>query len=71
MATKQTLSERADALEEQQMKALGDKIVGKSLLYYLSDGEQSLGDTDMVATDRAADICPVGCVYDVVRKVFR
>jgi len=31
MATKQTLSERADALEEQQMKELTEKIVGKTL----------------------------------------
>ena len=43
MATKQTLSERADALEEQQIRDLGDRIVGISLLYYLSDGERSLG----------------------------
>ncbi len=26
------------------------------------NGEQDLGDTDMAATDRAADICPVGCI---------
>ena len=43
MATTQTLSERADALEMQQMKELGDRIVTKSLLYNLADGEQSLG----------------------------
>jgi hypothetical protein len=52
MATTQTLSERADALEEQQMKALGDRIVGKSLLYFLSDGEQSLGEGFGVGTGR-------------------
>jgi hypothetical protein len=44
MATqKQTLSERADELEEQQMNALGNQIVTKSLLYNLADGDQSLG----------------------------
>ena len=43
MTTSQTLSERADALEHQQMKELGDRIVGKSLLYHLADGERSLG----------------------------
>jgi hypothetical protein len=52
MATKQTLSERADALEEQQMKALGDKIVGKSLLYFLSDGERSLGEGFGIGTGK-------------------
>jgi hypothetical protein len=52
MATNQTLSERADALEEQQMKELGDKIVGKSLLYFLSDGEQSLGEGFGVGTGK-------------------
>jgi len=52
MATKQTLSERADALEEQQMKELSDKIVGKSLLYFLSDGERSLGDGFGGGTDK-------------------
>ena len=52
MATKQTLSERADALEEQQMKELSDKIVGKSLLYFLSDGERSLGEGFGVGTDK-------------------
>lgn len=38
-----TLAERADALEEQQMKELGDRLVTKSLLYNLADGDQSLG----------------------------
>jgi hypothetical protein len=52
MATKQTMSERADALEEQQMKELADKIVGKSLIYYLSDGERTLGDGFGVGTDK-------------------
>jgi [NiFe] hydrogenase diaphorase moiety small subunit len=26
------------------------------------DGEKALGDTDMAADDRAADVCPVGCI---------
>ncbi len=26
------------------------------------NGEQALGDTDMAVTDKAADICPVGCI---------
>ncbi len=26
------------------------------------NGERDLGDTDMTASDRAADICPVGCI---------
>lgn len=52
MATKQTLSERADALEEQQMKELSEKIVGKSLFYFLSDGERSLGEGFGVGTDK-------------------
>jgi len=44
MATRQeTLSERADALEHQQLKELGDRIVTKSLLYNLADGDRSLG----------------------------
>ena len=40
MDTPQTLSDRADALEHQQMKELGDRIVAKSNLYKLADGEQ-------------------------------
>jgi len=52
MATKQTLSERADAFEEQQMKELAEKIVGKSLFYYLSDGERTLGEGFGVGTDK-------------------
>lgn len=44
MATQtKSLSERADELEEQQMNALGNQIVTKSLLYNLADGDQSLG----------------------------
>jgi hypothetical protein len=41
--TNRTPSERADALEERQMQMLGDRIVTRSLLYYLADGERSLG----------------------------
>jgi [NiFe] hydrogenase diaphorase moiety small subunit len=26
------------------------------------NGKQALGDTDMAVTDRAAEICPVGCI---------
>jgi hypothetical protein len=44
MATRKSLSELADEHEERQMKELGERIVGKSLLYYLSDGKRSLGD---------------------------
>lgn len=43
MATARTLSERADALEAQRMEELGNRIVTKSLLYNLADGEVSLG----------------------------
>ncbi len=42
MAT-QTLSERADAYEEQQMKELGDRLIARSLLYNLADGERKHG----------------------------
>lgn len=52
MATKQTPSELADALEEQQMKELGDRIVGKSVYYYLCDGEQSLGEGFGIGTGK-------------------
>ena len=38
-----TMSQRADELEHQQMKELGDRIVTKSLLFNLAGGEQSLG----------------------------
>ena len=43
MAVDRTLSERADELEFRQMKELGDRLVTKSLLYNLADGDQSLG----------------------------
>ena len=43
MSNPRTLSERADELEHRQMEALGERIVGKSLLYHLADGERTLG----------------------------
>ena len=43
MAQTKTLSERADELEFQQMRELGDRLITKSLLYNLADGDQSLG----------------------------
>lgn len=39
MATTQTLSERADELEHAQMQELADRIVTKSRLHQLADGE--------------------------------
>ncbi len=38
-----TLSERADELEHRQMQEFGERIVGKSLLYNLADGDRTLG----------------------------
>jgi hypothetical protein len=43
MAQAQSLSERADALELEQMKALDDRIIAKSLLYHLAEGERTMG----------------------------
>ena len=43
MSNARTLSERADETEHRQMEALGECIVGKSLLYHLADGERTLG----------------------------
>ena len=43
MTSGQTLSERADALEHQQIQELGNRIATKSLLYNLADGDRSLG----------------------------
>ncbi|MCY4451287.1 MAG: hypothetical protein OXC01_05000 [Immundisolibacterales bacterium] len=43
MTTEQSISERADELEHRQMEELGERIVGKSLLYHLADGERTLG----------------------------
>ncbi|MDE0059935.1 MAG: hypothetical protein OXI22_01965 [Defluviicoccus sp.] len=44
MVNAPTLSERADELEYRQMRELGERIVGQSLIYNLAHGEQSLGD---------------------------
>ena len=41
--TTTTLSERADALELQQMQELNNQLVTKSLLYHLADGERTIG----------------------------
>ena len=42
-AVPQTLSEKADALELQQMAELDRKIIAKSLLFRLADGDRSMG----------------------------
>ena len=47
-----TLSQRADELEHQQMKELGDRIVTKSLLFNLADGKQSLGNGFGIGTGK-------------------
>ena len=39
-----SMEEQADTLERQQLEELGNRVVGKSLFYFLSDGEQTLGD---------------------------
>ena len=44
MGNAPTLSQRADELEHRQMQELGERIVGKSLLYNLADGEPTLGE---------------------------
>lgn len=44
MGNAPTLSERADELEHRQMQEFGERIVGKSLLYNLADGEPTLGE---------------------------
>jgi hypothetical protein len=38
-----SMSQRADELEHQQMKELEDRIVTKSLLFHLADGERTMG----------------------------
>jgi len=52
MNTKATLSQQADALEHQQMKEFGDKLLPKSMLYKLSDGERSLGNGFGIGSDK-------------------
>jgi hypothetical protein len=41
--TTKTLSQRADELEEQQLREFEERIVAKSLLFNLADGERSTG----------------------------
>jgi hypothetical protein len=48
-ASTKTMSEQADEIERKQIKELGDRIVTKSLLYNLADGEVSLGSGFAVA----------------------
>ena len=43
MADISSLTARADELEHREMQKLGERIVGRSLLYNLADGECSLG----------------------------
>lgn len=43
MSTTPTPDEIADELEHRQLLELGDRIVMKSLLYHLADGERTLG----------------------------
>ena len=42
-AVPQTMSERADALELEQMRAMDGRIIVKSLLFNLADGHQTMG----------------------------
>ncbi len=42
-ATAQSMNERADALELQQMKEMDDRIITKSMLYCLAEGKDSMG----------------------------
>ena len=43
MTTAPSLSERADEIEHRQMQELGERVVVKSLLYHLADGNRTLG----------------------------
>jgi len=47
-----TLSEKADALEQAQMDALGDAVASRSLLYQLGDGKQPVYDRKTLAGAR-------------------
>ena len=42
-AVPQSMSERADALELEQMRALDGRVIVKSLLFHLAEGRQSMG----------------------------
>ena len=44
MEIKKSLNQIADEIEEKKIEGLGNRAVGKSLFYFLSDGEQTLGD---------------------------
>jgi len=46
------LSEKADALEQAQMDALGDAVASRSLLYQLGDGKQPVYDRKTLAGAR-------------------
>ena len=52
MAEAPTLSERADALEIEQMKALDQRIIAKSLLYHLADGQRTMGNATSYGNGR-------------------
>lgn len=52
MNTKAPLSQQADELEHQQMKEFGDKLLPKSMLYKLADGERSLGNGFGIGSDK-------------------
>ena len=52
MNTKPTMSQQADEMEHQQIKELGDRLVTKSLLFNLADGEQSLGNGFGIGTGK-------------------
>ena len=44
MEIKKSLNQIADEIEEKKFEGLGNRAIGKSLFYFLSDGEQTLGD---------------------------
>ena len=52
MSEAKTFSQRADELEEQQMKDFEAKIVAKSLLYNLADGELTTGSAQPLGPGR-------------------
>ncbi len=52
MNTNPTMSQQADELEHQQIKELGDRLVTKSLLFNLADGEQNLGNGFGIGTGK-------------------
>ena len=48
-----TASQIADEMELRQMRELGDRLVTKSLLYFLADGEVTLGNGFGIGTGKA------------------